>query len=185
MLKLKSFLLSEADKASEFMEQHPPFSTEKQSGIAYTVTHIVITYEDGLYNPKSIVSKWRTLINQEKEQIDLETHSIKRSQATIKEFAPKKYKENLSVHEIVKLCAEQDGVEMSQGRINYLVDMGKSDEAHQKQAVKSLTDEEIKIANRVNHIVLAGNALKQSLSHIEDCSKEIAGYEESIKAHEH
>ena len=185
MLRIKSFLLADADAASEFMEQHPPFSTEKQSGIAYTVTHIMCTYDDGIYNPKSIISKWRTLINQEKEQIDLENHSIKRSQATIKEFAPKKYKENLAVHEIVKLCAEQDGIEMSQGRINYLVDMGKSDEAHQKQAVKTLSDAEIQIANRVNHIVMAGNALKQSLANVENARKEIAAYEESIKAHEH
>src|SRR5258707_14208959 len=137
MLKVKSFLLSEADEASKFMVDHPPFTTEKQSGISYTVTHIMVMYDDGVYNPKSITSKWRTLINQEKEQIDLEGHSIKRSQTTIKEFAPKKYSEKLSVHEIVKLCSEQDGVEMTQGRINYLVDMGKSDEDHQKKAVRS------------------------------------------------
>jgi IS1 family transposase len=107
MIKIKSFPLDKADEASDFLIEHTPLSTEKQSGIAYTVSHIMIMYDDGVFNYKNMVNKWRNLIGKEIETIEVNKHQIKKNNRYIADLAPKGYKQSMTDVELVKLCEEE------------------------------------------------------------------------------
>ena len=184
MLRIKSFKLEDADKASEFMVEHMPLSTEKQSGVAYTMTHIMVTYDDGEFNAKNMVSKFKSLIEKEIENIDLHKHNLRRNKFNLSKRIPKKYKSSLTLDELIKLCAEQDGIELSQGRVNFLIQLGQADEEHQKKEYNNLTREEVKLANRVNEIVTIENSTRQSVADIEHSQEEIELYQQSIKEYD-
>lgn len=184
MIKIKSFNLDKADEASDFLIDHTPLTTDKQSGIAYTVSHIMVMYDDGVFNYKNIVNKFKNLIGKERENIALNTHELARNKFNLKKRVPKKYKSGLSTEEILKLCAEQDGVELTQGRINYLVTLGNADEQKQKKEYGSLTGAEIKISQLVNEIISIENNTLMAVENIRHSQDEIQLYEETIRGYE-
>jgi hypothetical protein len=82
------------------------------------------------------------------------------------------------------LCAVQDGVEVSQGRINTLVSLGRADEETQKREFSRMTIDEIKLANRVNQIVLLENQVRQFVEDTQNSQDEIDHYQQSIKEYD-
>lgn len=109
MIKLRSFPFDKTGEANEFLIDHTPFTTEKGSGIAYTPTHIMITYDDGIFNYNNIVNKFKSLIGKEIEMIELNKHQIKKNNYYLKELAPKGYKKNLTDKELFELCKAEEG----------------------------------------------------------------------------
>lgn len=141
MIRVKSFPIDQSDEASEFMREHTPFTTERQSGLQFNMGYIVITYDDGIFNFKNIVDKFRNLIGKEIETIELQKHNILRNNHTIDELKPKGYKKTLTDKELVDLCqAEGDDFRTSKDRVKAIFEVENSNLISAKTIQHSLNE---------------------------------------------
>lgn len=123
MIRVKSFKIEDADKASEFMVGHMPLNRDGQPGIQLNLGYIVIFYDDGVFNFNNMVDKFRNLIGKEIEIIELTKHNISRNNATLKELKPKGYKKSLTDEELLALCeAEGDAPEIAKQRVEAIAE---------------------------------------------------------------
>ena len=104
MIKVRTFKLSDYEKANKFLEEHRPFTTEKSSGLQLNDGHLVIFYDDGVLNPIHVKQKFVDLMQKEEENIALFSHNLTRHINLLQETAPKGYKKNLKDTEIRTLC---------------------------------------------------------------------------------
>lgn len=124
MIRIKSFEISKADEASEFMANHTPLTTEKSPGIQLNMGYIVIMYDDGIFNYKNVVDKFRNLVGKEIETIEVSKHDIKRNNHTIQELKPKGYKKTLTDKELLVLCqAEGDDYKTAGNRVAAIIEV--------------------------------------------------------------
>lgn len=112
MIKLKTFPVEKSEEANEFMQMHPPRSTEKQSGIVFHNGHIVIIHDDGEVNTEDLKGKMRGELEGDRSKLMLVEHSLGMARealdAEIEQLytvAPKEYKVGMPDEEIRKILA--------------------------------------------------------------------------------
>ncbi len=113
MIKLKSFPIDRADEANSFMQEFPPRSTDKQSGIVFHNGTIVVIYDDGVINPKDREGKIRGEIEGDQSKLMLTQHSLEQARVALAEekkmltkLAPKGYETGMTDTQIRKLFNE-------------------------------------------------------------------------------
>lgn len=124
MMRVKSFPIEDAEKASEFMTIHMPLNRDGQPGIQLNMGHIVIFYDDGVFNFNNLVDKFRNLIGKEIETIELTKHNISRNNSNLKEIKPKGYKNSLTDKELIELCEKEgDSKEIAKQRVAAIIEI--------------------------------------------------------------
>lgn len=124
MMRVKSFPIEDADKASDFMTAHMPLNRDGQPGIQLNLGHIVIFYDDGVFNFNNLVDKFRNLIGKEIETIELTKHNISRNNSNLKEIKPKGYKNSLTDKELIELCEKEgDSPEVAKQRVEAIIEI--------------------------------------------------------------
>ena len=118
MLRIKTFPVAESEAANEFMESHMPLTTDKMSGIQLNMGSIVVFYDDGVFNYKHIVQKFKSLATKEIEEIIYTEDKLARAKGMLEQTIPSGYKETLTEQEVLTLClAEGDTKEQAKVRM--------------------------------------------------------------------
>lgn len=144
MLRVKSFKIEDADAASAFMVEHMPLTRDGQPGIQLNMGHVVIFYDDGVFNFNNLVDKFRNLIGKEIEIIELTKHNISRNNSTLKELKPKGYKKSLSDQELLELCeSDGDSPEIAKQRVEAIIETEGQNLLHAKTVQHSFKEIEL------------------------------------------
>lgn len=120
-LRIKSFeIATQTKEADEFLSQNKPITN---GGIQLNMGYIVVIYEDGVINMNSFPKKFQELIGKEIETIEEAKHKIVKNNFTIKEIAPKGYKETLKDTELRDLLvAEGNDFKTAKEKIEAIVE---------------------------------------------------------------
>lgn len=155
MIKLKTYPITEADSANEFMKEHPPRSTEKQSGIVFHNGHIVIIHDDGSLNPSEEKGRIYGELEGDRGKMFLVKHSL-----TMAELALDKELEDLQ-----KLVPEGYQMEMGDDELKKLLAVGTEatfvPKAQVEKFKESIKPNEDRIGNLKNEILMDNHELNR------------------------
>lgn len=168
MIKIKTFPIEFTEEANAFMEQNPPRSTEKQSGVVFHNGYIVIIYDDGTENPIDKIGMIKTQLEGDRtkkstiEQSKLVAEiALKDLENEMKAVRPKWYDETLSHTELKRHISEESGVptkDVNEGMIEALKEKV-SGVANKTEATKNeilMDNHELK---RINYSIAAWESM--------------------------
>lgn len=110
MIKIKTFEIKEAEAANKFMAEHPPRSTEKQSGLVFHNGSIVIIYDNGEVNPKDREGVITTQLEGDRSKLLLVEQQLKMAEISLADIKPKGYVEGMSHNKIKDLLTKNGGI---------------------------------------------------------------------------
>lgn len=163
MIKLKTFPIDQHEEANKFLESQLPFTTEKGQGIQIHQGHIVVFYNDGIYNELYSKQKFTDLLNKELESLALFEHNLRRHEFMLKEEAPAGYAKGMTDIKIEELCLVENP--------------SKSEVYKDKKYAKDRTNERVKaIVEIENQLLMTMHSIEHSKSEVELYKKTIASY---------
>lgn len=155
MIRLKTFPIEQTEQANKFMEDHPPRSTEKQSGLVFHNGNIVIIHDDGTNNPEDHKGKVRGELEGDRSKLMLVEHSLGIAKealdaelAELYAIAPKEYKIGMPDEAVRKILAK--GTEASH-----------IPNTHIDKFKESIAPIEMRIQNLDNEILMDTHEIKR------------------------
>lgn len=123
MIKIQTFPIEKSEEANKFIEKHPPRSTDKQSGLVFHNSTIVIIYDDGKVNALDRTSKIETQLEGDRSKLMLVEQQLKMAEISLKDVKPEGYVTGMSHTKIKSLLEKKNGIssEINADLINSIV----------------------------------------------------------------